>query len=466
MLEKIYGSDLIDLVVDSLNMSDVFKKKTIVLGKNDVERSRRLSEIETKISNPKRYFDVDYQLCEDALEAAILARMLEKSRDEVEGKFDRALRLCKKMNNRRQLVRLHYQRAWTYINWYDDHLEFISQYKSFKDLLIEESNIAEIELYFNLINLMRGIPASEEINVEAEIGGFLEILAKYENNELAPCSSLIAKCYSLLVKLITAFSSREDPKQYIIRLSENLESSVYFLDFPFESFRKIIDVLGKFFTNNGDFDILIDTVASLLEKRTSELAAGEVFLSRGFQKLKSSLFKDSIVYFGKAIFKLSKKESQDKLYFSLVGLSNAYRAFGLMWASNNCLIAATSMSIKSWYERGTMSEQFNDCIEQFAMNELIIGRVPAFLNWHELFCVTSKYRDINSQNNSRLELMDAFFSVRILNTSEENVNCISLLPDLLASQDLVLSQDASLFWLGYEEEIIENYRGLNIEKKR
>lgn len=97
ILEKIYNNDLIELVVSSLNLSDVCKTKKVKLGQNDAYRSNKLEEIENKISNPNRYFDYDFQLVEDALEAAILSRMLEKPKDEVEGKFDRAFRFCKKL---------------------------------------------------------------------------------------------------------------------------------------------------------------------------------------------------------------------------------------------------------------------------------------------------------------------------------------------------------------------------------
>lgn len=475
ILEKVYGSDLIDLVVDSLNLSDVYKKKKTTFGQNDADRIKKLAEIEEKIGNSNRYFEYDFQLVEDALEATILSRMLEKPRDEIEGKFDRAFRFCEKLNNSRQWVRLHYQRAWTYLNWYDDYSAFIVEYKNFKARISEESSISEIELYFNLINLIRGLSASGncdllafEVDVRNEINDLYEILAHFEKNEKKPCSALIAKTYKSLQGLIDAISDEENPTQYLINLSNHLKNSKGFLEYPFESFRKIIEELGNIFPNVDEFDNLIDTIASISEQRTSELAAGETFLKRGGQKLSAKYYNESVVYFGKAVLKLAKEESQDGMYLSLIGLSQAYGSLGLMWASNSCLVTATSISIKSWYENGTVNKRTYDCVKQLATNELFIGRIPPFLIWHELFQVISRQLDINDdfQDIPSYELIDACFSVRIMNTDSRKDYLFSYLPDVLEHQTLWLSQNACLYRLGYTDSIIDDYKGIDIKDEK
>ena len=132
ILEKIYNNSLIDLFVSCLNMTQVYKKKKSIIGAKDAQRSKRLEEIENNIINPRRYFEYDFQIVEDALEAAILSRMLERPRDEVEGKFIRAFRFCKKVNDDKQWIRLFYQRAWTCLYWYNDYSSFVNDYKKFK----------------------------------------------------------------------------------------------------------------------------------------------------------------------------------------------------------------------------------------------------------------------------------------------------------------------------------------------
>lgn len=475
ILEKIYTNDLIDLAVDSLNLSNTFKSKKTSIGQNDAYRIKKLNEIEKKISNPKCYFEYDFQLVEDALESAILSRMLEKPRDEVEGKFDRAFRFCKKINNNKQWIRLHYQRAWTYMNWYDDYSSFIDEYKSIKKYLSKDSNFSDVELYYNLFNLLRGLDTSGncnlsefELDIKEEKKELNNLLSELEINKLKPCTSLIASTYKSIQGLMDSIYEENDPKEYLIELSKHLSKSRGLLDFPFNSFKTIIEELGSNFPNQQEFDNLIDCIASLSEKRNSELTAGEIFLKRGGQKLFAKYHKESIIYFGKAVLKLAKEESQNGMYLSLIGLSQAYDSMGLMWASNNCLISASSIAFKSWYEKGVINERIYNCVKQLAINELFIGRLPSFLIWHELYQVISKQIDINEGENDipSYELMDACFAVRLLNTESRNDILLSYLPDLLENQTLWLAQNTCFYILGYIDLILDDYKDVDIEDEK
>jgi len=471
ILEKIYNSDLLDLVVDSLNLSDIYKNKKTTLGQNDTSRIKKLAEVEEKINNPNRYFEYDFQLVEDALEAAILSRMLEKPRDEVEGKFDRAFRFCKKVNNPKQWIRLHYQRAWTFLNWYDDYSSFIDEYKSFKKYISKTSSISEIELHVNLFNLLRSLSASGtcdlseyQIDIQKEKDQLYEVLNELEGNEQKPCSSLIAKTHKSFQALMDSIKDKKNPDQCLIELTNHLSKSKIYLEYPFEDFRKIIEEIGGFFPNNNEFDNLINTIAHISEQRASELSAGEIFLKRGGQKLFAKYYKESVIYFGKAVMKLAKEESQDGMYLSLIGLSQAYSSLGLYWASNNCLISASHISFKSWYETGVINKKTYDCAKELAINELFIGRVPSFLTWHELSQIISRQLKINDDSNDTPsdELIDACFSVRILNTDNKKDSLLSYLPDILKNQFLWLSQDSCLYKLGYTDLILVDYKGIGI----
>ena len=54
-----------------------------------------LKEIEGQINEPDRYEGLPYQLVEDAMQAALLARGLELPRVEVESRLERALKLAR-----------------------------------------------------------------------------------------------------------------------------------------------------------------------------------------------------------------------------------------------------------------------------------------------------------------------------------------------------------------------------------
>jgi len=65
-------------------------------GPRDLSREAELKELEEQITDPSRYVGLSYQLTEDALQAALLARGIELPRVEVEAKFERAVHLAQK----------------------------------------------------------------------------------------------------------------------------------------------------------------------------------------------------------------------------------------------------------------------------------------------------------------------------------------------------------------------------------
>lgn len=473
ILEKVYDNNLLDIVIDSLNMSNVLKNKQTYVGENDASRLKKLKELEENIQNPKRYFEYDFQLVEDALESAILSRKLEKPRDEIEGKFDRAIRFCKKLNSDKQWIRIHYQRAWTYLYYYDDYSAFIEEYKELKKFISEDSSISELELYVNLYNSLKGACAANcnladfMIDLSKERDDLYSILDKFTNKENKPCTSLIAKFYKAFEGLMNTVILEKSPENYLKEISSHFIESKGLIDFPFESFKTMIEEIGLLFPTIKEFDKLIDTIASIDEKRTSELTAGQTFLRRAGQKFVAKQYKDSIIYFGKSVLKLAKEESNDGLYLALKGLGHAYQEIGLLWASNNCFISASSIAFKSWYEKGVLDNRVYDCAKHLSINEQIIGRVPNFLAWHELFNVISNQVEAGEEDDEipSIELLDAFLSVRVLNTNERFDNLFSHMPDVLEEQSLWLSQNAVLFKLGYTDLILKDYEKANIKSE-
>lgn len=461
IIEKIYNNNLIDFVVDCLNLSPIYKSKTTIVGKNDFERIKRLEEIENYINRPSRYSEYDFQLVEDCLEAAVLSRMLERPRDEIEGKFDRAFRFCKKVNFEKQWIKLHYQRAWTYLNWFNDYDSFIKEYLSFKKHIVETTSIHDVQLYYNLYNLLKGslteINLSDfQLDLECEKSELLNLLDKFENNHQNPNSSLMAKTLKALLNLTHLLFSDQDLKPYFELLSTIFDECQGLLDYPFETYKSIVEELGKYINSYNEYDVLIDKIATVSEKRESELSAAEVFLKRGAQKADQKKYKGSIVYFGKAVFKLSKKESQYGMFLALIGLGFSYSEIGLFWAANNCYISAAFISMKEWSNSGKINKRLVECIYQLAGNELMIGRIPVFLSWHEMYFVLARYieKDMDEQDIPPEVLFDGCLTSRLLNTDFSEVTKYITMPDLLENQGFILSKDCLLYLLGYHDLIL------------
>ena len=474
ILEKVYNNDLIELAVDSLNLSRTFKDKRMILGANDANRKKRLDELEKKISDPNRYFDYDFQLVEDALEAAIVSRMLERPREEIEGKFARATRFCKKLNHKKQWQRIHYQKAWTYLHWYDDYEGFLEEYHELKKYIDTNSNFAEIELYNNLFNSLRGIEASGilkenkiEVNIEAEIEEFRGFLLKIKEEKTKATTSIVASFMYLIQEILDSIKQENDPNSEFHEISKIFKKSQNHLDFPFESFKTMIQNLGKLFPDNEAYDNLIDNIAEISEKRNSQISAGEIFINLGAQKLVAKNYPKSVVYFGKAILKLAKEEEKDNMFSALLGLAHSYRSIGLIWASNNCLISACAIAIRAWQEKGIITELFYKCLLELTQNELFKGRIPILFLWYELLEITSKQINIDDKEiEFELSQIDACLSVRLIHSEDDEIQLLEKLPGLLKDFQLWLSEDTCYYLLGYFNLISEEYKSVNINNEK
>lgn len=465
ILEKIYNNNLIDLVVDSLNLSSIYKNKETKLGINDTRRLEELKELEENINNPNRYSEYDFQLTEDSLRSAILSRMLEKPRDEVESKFNRALRFCNQLKNKRQLMRIYYQKAWTYMNWYDDYTLFVENFKNYKSFISKESNLSEIEDYctlftslYSLNGLEKNILKNLNIDMEIEKKEITDILENITSDSNRPTSSLFAKTQLLFFKLL---QQKTDISQIFNELSIIIEQSKSHLDYPFDSIREIIEeIFSEIFFDNDEFDNLIDVLASVSAERNSELEAGQIFLRRALKKLQLENYKDSIIYFGKSIRKLAKEETQNEMYFALIGLAIAYKNLGLIWASNNCYITACNFSFKLSDEKGTISEKTYRAVKKILTNELFIGRVPYLLTWHEMFLILHKSFNIDESEDkiSFSSLCDGTSSTRLIHTKNSLDDKLQYLPDMLEKQELYFSESTVLYKLGYVDTVMSDYK--------
>lgn len=477
ILEKIYSNNLIELVVDSINLSSVYKNKNIKQGSNDISRIEELKELEEKINNTNRYSQFDFQLVHDALRTAVLSRMLEKPRDEIEGKFQRAFRLCAK-NDFKSLIQIYYQRAWTYLYWYDDYENFVNDYLEVKKIISIESTDYEVELYFNLFNSLHSLFLNPNISnrisidIEKENNDIHNLLEKFEDNKERLNLSLIASTYKLLINITKSIHNDFINIEYLLKeLTKVISECNKYPSFPFETIKEIIEKMGDVFVNLEEYDLLFEKLVEVSEKRTSDVNTGTLYLRRAGQKFEAQLYKDCIIYFGKSLLKLSKEETQHGVYLALLGLAYSYRSVGLLWASNSSFIGAYSISLKSFENKGILSKKTYNIAKEILSNEILIGRVPQILIWWEIVnmlrTVLNIEEDIDSNLNiDFLTLRESFLSVRLLNSNVEKDENYALLPDLLNQYNIELSADALLFKLGHFEAIQKvDYKSTKLDTK-
>lgn len=463
ILEKVYSNGLLNEVIESLNLSRTYLEEKNI-GSRDTERFKELEELENQINTPNRFFEIDFQLFEDCLDSAIISRMLELPKAEVIGKFERAMNFANKLKNIQLKIRVHYQFAWTLINWYDDYKTFHNEFLIVKELVQNEPNINNIEFYLNLSNILKTISTIEEakdllvIDKEKEDQDFIAFLTKCSQNNEKPSTSLLAKFHLSFFQIRKKLENRTSVSDELIKLKDFFELSKNHLDIPFEQLKEMINVYGEILPDNEDYDNLIDVIAEIEATRISELISGQTYLSRGITKLKNNLNKESLIYFGKASRKLAKDETQIEFYYCLMLLSDAYSKLDLYWASYNTLVAATNIFANNWFTTGNLNSKFLKSVEEILKNELIIGRVPVLLCWYELYSVLQRYfqQEVDNNNLENIpseHMTDLCLSIRLLNINFEDFDNLKYLPDIFKTNELWLSEDASLYILGNENLI-------------
>lgn len=478
IIENVFSNRLLNLVIESLNLSRTYLEEKNI-GPRDAERFKELEELENQINSPNRFFEIDFQLFEDCLESAIISRMLELPKAEVIGRFERAINFANKLKNIQIKIRVHYQFAWTLINWYDDYKTFYGEFLIVKELVQNEPNINNIEFYLNLSNILKTISNIQEakdlltIDNEKEEKDFIGFMSKCSQNDEKPSTSLLAKFHLSFFQIRQKLENRISVSDELIKLKNYFQLSKNRLDIPFEQLKGMVNIYGEILPDNEDYDNLIDVIAEIEATRISELTSGQTYLDRGVTKLKNNLNKESLIYFGKASRKLAKDETQIEFYYCLMLLSEAYSNLDLYWASYNALVSATNIFANNWFTTGNLSPKFLKSVEQILKNEVIIGRIPVLLCWYELYSVLQRYfqKEVDSNNLENIpteHMTDACLSVRLLNMNFEDFDNLKYLPGIFKNNELWLSEDASLYLLGNENliELDETKTSLRKENYR
>ncbi|MFL0093006.1 hypothetical protein, partial [Tenacibaculum maritimum] len=238
---------------------------------------------------------------------------------------------------------------------------------------------------------------SDLLNIEKEKTELYNLLTIKSDDTSNHTTALIAKTLHNLSLIYDYVEEDKDCEGIFSDLNKVISNTERHLGYPFETVYKSIMVFGKMFPESREYDKLIDELARINQNRSSELAASHTFIKRAINKFDAGLYKDSIIFLGKTIVKLSKEESEELLIISLRMLSNSYRNLGLLWASHSSLLFASALSLKTWSKEGYLSKRTYNIAIQLAKNEILLGRVPSLLSVCELIDVVSKQVEVDME---------------------------------------------------------------------
>jgi hypothetical protein len=239
-MERVFEHGHVRLAIETLNLTEYDTTTQKVTGPRDVEREAELRELEEQINDPARYTGVHYQLAEDCLHAALLARGLERPRVEVDGRFARAERIATEVGHHQQRLRIAYDKAWSAFWWYDDFNELNRLYDQVKELATGSAQAMDLELLTNLWQLLRATVHRGELDETSTRFARRTRKLKTELERLAADrhrsnNALHARTIRLLISLSEALGDTDRLNPVLADLKDVLTASEGLGTYPIKS---------------------------------------------------------------------------------------------------------------------------------------------------------------------------------------------------------------------------------------
>ena len=440
---------------------------TLKLGPEDVQRDRTLAELDRQIADPARYRRAPYELAEDSLETALLARGLERPRTEVDGRFDRAERAARETENDRLLLRITYHRAWTAVCWYEDYDELDRLYEVAASLALGKDNVWDLEKIAILWQLGTGWRRTQGIQPNGTDWGtrteaLRDALGAICEAEAKPTSALMAQTLLAMMSMIEE-SSHEAISSGLLEITAILETAQHQLDYPFDSIARVVEELVNMAGGNRDLDTPLEKIIEIQAKRGGELQEGKIRLQRAFACLEAKRHVETIRQAGKAQVLLGYGGDDKAFVKSILLTAYAYEAMGLLWAARANYTFALHWILKDVETKGKVPSALYIPLPRLIWIEIQLGRVPQVLCWAELHGALLNAVDLTESQIDRLEeqfvLMDAVLAIMVLRTQWSDLSKLDCSPSVLEALGFDTSSLAAMFLLGYEE-IVASESGL------
>jgi hypothetical protein len=139
------------LAIDDLKMAASIRTDA----RRPRDGKKEIVEVEKRIKEALHRNGPGIQLTEDCLDAADLARQLERPRTEIDGLYLRADRVAGKRGTNHQRIRVAYEWAWTAYWWFEDYERFYELYAAVEDRVRGTTSAYHLELLSNLWTLLR-----------------------------------------------------------------------------------------------------------------------------------------------------------------------------------------------------------------------------------------------------------------------------------------------------------------------
>ena len=440
-------------------------KDSQCLGPKDYSRTQELNEIEAALDDADRFRGMESQRVTEALIAAGLARAIELPRPEIEGRFNRAIRLASEYGTHRQQLEVNYEAIRTAFWWFDEINLLNSSYEGFEARLMPDEHVKNVEFLSEIAQLLvvavgHGHLTLDESNLVERIGRLRERLEEIERIDDQPNSALEASTLLVLWKLSMAMVQGKTDKLTEVwpEFAAILERAKPMGEYDALGIVKLISVAGQIAGNDKDYSALVEKAAAFVGERRSEGEAARLLVERA-EQLDFDQSIEMIRLLGKAVRRLTKKEYGDELIEALKLLALAYRSSGLLWAARaTCLMAAERITSEA-LEESNLTPALIPIFNLWAWISLELRHLP------DLICALQFVRGLagglSPSDEARESLaeewqqMDALLAGLVLGCTDEDLENINALPTKLGLVELHFTRMALLYLLGYEQLLIE-----------
>jgi hypothetical protein len=453
-----------EIAIEALKIDELRSLIERKLGPADLERQQELDELEKAIGDPSHYQGAQYQLIEDSLRAALLARGLGRPRTEIDGLFTRADRLASNPEQPKQRLRVAYNYAWTVIFWFNDYRQLSLLYEVVERYALQSDQMEDVELLQNLWTVLasqvyRGVISESEAKLAARKDALVNTLRRLAADNTRPNSSLQARTGLALMSIQDALSSQDENALNEVwrSLSQIIADADNLGDYPFERFANVIEALGDMHVEDDAFDNLFEVTISSLEKRRGEAAVAGPLKDRGYKKLEANKPYEAISLLGRALERFSRREHRDDLIRCLIALSSAYTSVGLHWAARSCALSAAERCLAYYHEEGKLVRPSLLAVQYLVMAELRLGRLAHVLMGIELESVLAPQIALTEERRKRFDdhrqLTEGMLGIAFLSASVDQLREMDGLPEALESLELFIPKGFLLYALGYRDEL-------------
>lgn len=463
LVNSVYENDCLDIAISTLSIDDAGHEALRRPGPIDTARLSELEMLDKQISDPSRYQEARYQLVEDCLQSALLARALERPRNEVEGRFLQTDRLAQQMDIPTQRMRVAYNRAWTSFWWYEDYFEFCEFYDEVEEYAKGSLQANEVE---RLVTLWQLLPPSvaagrigvEEAKVDMRRNTVSSILQAIADDSSRPNNALQARTSLALINATVSSqpNSGLQADDAWNELSRIVDESKEFGAYPIEQLSNFVQEIGEY-VDSLAFDRLFEKVTATVAQRRSEGEAGVAHCKRGEQKLQHGKPYDAIKWFGRAEELLIKEEYRDELMVALAGSSSAYEQVGLFWAARNKILVVADRSLSEFPEgRGAIRLAFLS-FKRIVWLELQLGRISHVLEAMRFSRILASQMSLSPENEQKyleeMMMQESVLGIHLFNIDFDDLPSVDFLPDVLERFGLTNARLVLLVALGQKEAV-------------